>query len=598
MKKILLIYLALGIALISFLFLKTTDQASAIALNISTTIEQENEIEQIGPPWYDEDWHYRQPLIITNQGNYLSYYQVLVELTNNNFDFNLAKADGSDIRIVDSDGISDLNFWIESWDKTNCHAYLWFRISRLGNGSSTIYIYYDNPNATPVSNGNTTFDSFEDQWIYFSDEAMNLPIETPPMATEDNNINFPFAWTTLSGHPQSSSGILTLEDGEGIKSNSEYLYRAMGMKANFRSGNGNKWGGFIEEDFNPLTMIGDISEYPDNLYLINNVTMTNTVLMDGNWHNNYHIYELRWNSSHSEANIDHNLLPIYSAIQVPNTSLPLILYSFTGSNSNLEVDWIYIRQYRDPEPYATLGEPQGLVNLGVTLSDSPDPIPQGNDLTYVVIASNTSNIEAPGVVVTDTLPNAVAFVSANAPGGCTHNGNLVVCNLNTIPANSSRNATIVVKPTADGYLSNSAVVGSPSYELELSNNSDQITTLVDSIPPTVSWLLPTTNRNTFYTEGGWVTLEATASDIGSQVARVEFWYYIDNTPYKINEVTTAPYRIQYDSNSLTPNKPRAFEVFAFDQANNRSITVPEIMRQVIWIERISINKVYLPLTIK
>jgi uncharacterized repeat protein (TIGR01451 family) len=613
MKKILLIYLALGIALILFLFLKITDQTSATALNISTTIERENEIEQIGPPWYDEDWHYRVPIYISsNSDTPISYYQVLIALTSGNFNFNLAEADGSDIYFSSSNGRDPISFWIESWDKLHQKAFIWVSVPGLMPDpfDTTIYLYYNNPSAISESNGTNTFDLFDDNWCGINGSGCTLngiSINSQNNRTNQSESDFKSnyssngiinsLWVTI-GSPYVSSGILNLDASTGIRS-SNPTYNpglAVGFKAEYGDDTDKAVGGFLTVDTKIQTGIGDLITDTVDLYLINKGDGTDKVILEGDWRDSFHIYEVRWKNGQSTGDIDHGSVHQSSTSHVPSIPLPVTFLNMTGSSATLKVAWVYLRQYRDPEPSATLGEPQGLVDLGVTLSDSPDPIPQGNDLTYVVTAFNDSDIEAPGVVVTDTLPNAVTFVSANAPGGCSHNGNLVVCNLNAIPANSSRNATIVAKPTADGNLSNSAVVGSPSYELELSNNNDQITTLVDSIPPTVSWLLPTTNRNTFYTQGGWVTLEATASDIGSQVARVEFWRYINTEWIMISSITTSPYRYQYDSDDLAPNVPWTFEVFAFDQAGNKSVVVPVEMRQVIWIERISVIKVYLPLT--
>ena len=47
---------------------------------------------------------------------------------------------------------------------------------------------------------------------------------------------------------------------------------------------------------------------------------------------------------------------------------------------------------------------QVAVELGVTKIDYPDPLYAGDVLTYLLTVSNSSTINAPGVVVTDTLP--------------------------------------------------------------------------------------------------------------------------------------------------------------------------------------------------
>jgi hypothetical protein len=79
--------------------------------------------EQSEPQWFDEAWHYRRPVIISNSGATLPYYQVLIKLDINNFDFSHTKSDGADIRFTHSDGTTELKFWIESWDSPNRLAY-------------------------------------------------------------------------------------------------------------------------------------------------------------------------------------------------------------------------------------------------------------------------------------------------------------------------------------------------------------------------------------------------------------------------------------------------------------------------------------------
>ena len=50
--------------------------------------------------------------------------------------------------------------------------------------------------------------------------------------------------------------------------------------------------------------------------------------------------------------------------------------------------------------------------LGVTKTDSPDPVTVGASLIYTVTVTNSGPDTATGVVVTDTLPAGATFVSA------------------------------------------------------------------------------------------------------------------------------------------------------------------------------------------
>jgi uncharacterized repeat protein (TIGR01451 family) len=596
MKRIFPVILSLGMLLILFSLFHSAGGASGAAQSPSIGGEEQNEIEQTGPPWFDEAWHYRRPISI-NSSIAIPWYQVLIKLNNINFSFDLANPNGSDIRFTHSDGTTELDYWIESWDSSSKSAYIWVKVPSLADGDTTIYIYYNNLTAPFESNGSKTFDSFDDDWSYYSSGSINnFDREQKDQSIEE--ILSLFSWETISGSPTVSSGILSLNSGSGIKSkSSNYLYQAVGFRANYGLGNGYEWAGFISGSSGPRTIIGDLPSDHDGTYLMNYLGDNTTQMGSNNWHDAFHIYEVRWSNGKSFGSVDHGNPYVNTSTQVPITSLPVTLYSYYDSNAVLQVDWVYVRQYHDPEPTASVGAEQGLVELGISMSDSPDPLPKGEELIYDLTVSNTSSIAAPGVVVTDTLPNEVAFVGANAPHGCNHVDRTVICDLNAIAANSSASATIVVVPAADGIITNSASVGSPGYELDLSDNCHEITTLVDSVPPTVEWIEPTTDGNIYFTPGGWITLRASAEDTSgisnSGVAYVEFWRYIPD-PLKIATVDLSPYQIQFNSDNLVPNQPWPFEVFAFDRAGNRSAVEPPGLRQVIYIERIFRYLQYLP----
>jgi large repetitive protein len=68
-------------------------------------------------------------------------------------------------------------------------------------------------------------------------------------------------------------------------------------------------------------------------------------------------------------------------------------------------------------------------NMALTKTDSPDPVVGGANVTYTLTASNPSGPnDAGNIVITDTLPPAVAFVSAAGPGWtCGNSAGTVTC---------------------------------------------------------------------------------------------------------------------------------------------------------------------------
>ncbi len=105
-------------------------------------------------------WSYNKDIIITNTGNALAEYQVLVNLNGNNFPAN-ARPDGADIRFTDAGG-NELSYWVEDWDYANRTAKVWVNVTSIPVGANTIRMYYGNPMAVSVSNGISTFVFFDD----------------------------------------------------------------------------------------------------------------------------------------------------------------------------------------------------------------------------------------------------------------------------------------------------------------------------------------------------------------------------------------------------------------------------------------------------
>lgn len=112
----------------------------------------------------DMPFRYRNPVTIKNKTwDDLSNYQVLVELSSSNFDFDLAQSDGSDIRFTDSDG-NLLGYWIESWDKASESASVWVKVPSIpaSPDKTEIFMYYGNPSVSSASDGDATFEFFDD----------------------------------------------------------------------------------------------------------------------------------------------------------------------------------------------------------------------------------------------------------------------------------------------------------------------------------------------------------------------------------------------------------------------------------------------------
>ncbi len=118
------------------------------------------------------------------------------------------------------------------------------------------------------------------------------------------------------------------------------------------------------------------------------------------------------------------------------------------------------------------------VDLSISVTDSPDPVFVGGNLTYAITVSNTSAMSAFNVVMTDTLPTSVDFVSATPGQGTCTGTSTVICSLGTLNAFSDAVVSIVVLPNVEGVSNNTATVTSDSFEINTANNSATSTTAV------------------------------------------------------------------------------------------------------------------------
>lgn len=119
-------------------------------------------------------------------------------------------------------------------------------------------------------------------------------------------------------------------------------------------------------------------------------------------------------------------------------------------------------------------------DLGLTVSDSPDPVQLGSDLTYTVRLTNSGPFLAKNVRLTNTLPAGVNLVSAatTLPGSLL-TGPVIVASPGDLAIGASGTITIIVTPQNGGTITNFTSVRSDYVDPSLTNNNIQTTTLVE-----------------------------------------------------------------------------------------------------------------------
>ncbi len=178
-------------------------------------------------------------------------------------------------------------------------------------------------------------------------------------------------------------------------------------------------------------------------------------------------------------------------------------YVYVQSDPSINANYTYEGDYPNPsgEPGGAIESPTGSgveryqfaelvqplsaqADLEISKFDAPDPVTVGDNLTYTITVTNRGPDAATNVVVTDTLPSGVTFVSAtSSQGSCTYDGAVTVtCDLGDIAPNNSVTITIVVTPTAPGAISNSVTVTSDTLDPDPANNAATAPTEVTEGP--------------------------------------------------------------------------------------------------------------------
>jgi uncharacterized repeat protein (TIGR01451 family) len=129
-------------------------------------------------------------------------------------------------------------------------------------------------------------------------------------------------------------------------------------------------------------------------------------------------------------------------------------------------------------------------DLSVVMTDSPDPVSAGQNLTYGIIVSNSGPLASSADTLTDSIPAGTKFVSATAPAGWTMTTPAVggsgivrwVLSGNFYAGGSTTFGMVVaVDSSATGTVENTATLTSGNLDAYLINNTAHTSTAIGSV---------------------------------------------------------------------------------------------------------------------
>ena len=383
--------------------------------------------------WWNASWSKRKPITIASACA-LSDYQI-----NSTIDYESGmQSDFDDIRFVAGDG-SELPYWIENkTDGTN--ATVWVNVSSIPAGNSTIHIYYGNAAATSQSDGDATFDFFDDfkgasldtdKWSATGSYSVDndIRINTGSIYT-DSTIAFTpenriFEMRArYHTHTGAYAGIM-IADATGTAGG---------------NGNGNALSYLMTtSSSNPYIQIWGADGATTSYNIVSGTTLHNNVTIDADYITGFsftgsHISYFIQNTGYADiARSNH--------AGTWNKPFHLWLGYFTGSNAgsanidDVTVKWVRVRRYTSQTPTVTAGSEEGGESVVCHTIWNTASLPGGN---YTICVSATDNANQ-----TET----------NCTGVYLHNPAPVI-NIAT-PANGSTvegTVTIAADVTDNGYV--------------------------------------------------------------------------------------------------------------------------------------------------
>ena len=360
---------------------------------------------------------YQMPIVISNGGDALSNFQISITLdTATPIGEAKMQTDCSDLRVKDTDGSSDLPYYIES-GCNSASTIIWTKVPTIAATptDTTIYVTYSDSSLADAQDGDSVFEFFDD----FSSGPLNTAKWTQTTGTPNNG-------TTPDGDEFANAGYITLEAGEGLYGGSYAIPADTILETSVSRGAANGFGGPIRASVTPNAgfvsdggaNILDILWWNSSMY---GETNSSESAM-GTWTSGTRQYRITYRptgAADGTAIFEYfepapaaqpTLTVTKVGANTAGTLYPVIYYHGSGSD-NPQWDYYRVRKYAATVPVATPGSEEivGNVTFGIN---------SATDITIVSSTTITATAPAGSGAVNVTVTNSD---SLNATIGYTYN---------------------------------------------------------------------------------------------------------------------------------------------------------------------------------
>jgi len=312
---------------------------------------------------------YRRKIRITElSGNTLTDYQIKIEIGAGDPIFAHARSAGEDIRFCYYPEEEMLSYWIEKFDPVAEEAIIWVKVPEIpANSEIEIYMYYGNPTVASASDGDATFEFFDD----FDGASLNTDkwseIETSgAYSISDSILRIMMQGVGAGGAGETLATVSSFDFPAVIEA---YIKPVHGDS----TGHDDEEGVNLEDPANPLTYNhqAHFTDYSSNNIgwgLAENLDNRHQVCTPANAYktgsDTYHNKWVRVKQAVDSA----KLCSVYfDDVQVNSGVEPTLDFSsfkvvLTTQESYVEtvhpymdVDWVFIRKYASVEPSVSVG---------------------------------------------------------------------------------------------------------------------------------------------------------------------------------------------------------------------------------------------------